>query len=124
MAVEKPRNNGTQTEAAYWGSIRSALRRHFRYWKPMQAAKLDARRPNQSSNKRLKWEFKCNHCTKWFPDKDIQIDHVVPVGSLRCKEDLAGFVERLTPEQGFQVLCTSCHQVKTNQEREAKKEKQ
>lgn len=122
MAVKKTRNNGTQTEAAYWGGVRSALRRHFRYWKPMVEAKNKARRKNQSSNKRLKWEFQCNHCKEWFKDKDIQIDHIIPVGSLRCPEDLAGFLERLTPEEGFQVLCKECHQVKTNQERKDKKD--
>ena len=87
----------------------------------MQQAKVEARRKNQSENKRLSWEFQCKECTEWFPDKEVQIDHIVPVGSLRCAEDLIGFVERLTPEDGFQVLCVPCHQIKTNAEREAKK---
>lgn len=84
----------------------------------MQQAKIDSRRKNQSDNKRLKWEFQCNSCKEWFPDKETQVDHIVPVGSLRCSEDLAGFVERLTPEDGFQILCIPCHQQKTNKERE------
>ena len=115
--VKKTRNAGTQTEAAYWASVRSVLRRGFRYWKPMQKAKQDAKRKSQSSNKRLKYEYQCNKCREWFPDKQVQIDHVEPVGSLKCLEDLAGFLERLTPEDGFQVLCKECHQEKTNKER-------
>jgi 5-methylcytosine-specific restriction endonuclease McrA len=83
----------------------------------MQAAKMEARRSNESDNKRLKWEFQCNHCEDWFPDKEIQIDHIVPVGTLRCGDDLKEFVERLTPEEGFQVLCLECHLIKTNEER-------
>ena len=118
MKKSKPRNAGTLTESAYWSSVRSGLRRHFRYWKPMMEAKMKARRKNESENTRLKWEFQCKQCSDWFPDKQVEIDHIVPVGSLKCADDLAGFLERLTPEDGFQVLCVSCHREKTNKERE------
>lgn len=51
-------------------------------------------------------------------DKEVQIDHETPVGSLKSGDDLKGFLERLTPEVGFQVLCKDiCHQAKTNEER-------
>ena len=115
--VKRTRNAGTMTESMYWSKVRSELRRAFRYWKPMQKAKEEARRKNQSENKRLKYEYQCNHCDSWYPDKDIEIDHIVPVGSLRCADDLVGFLERLTVEDGFQVLCKECHQIKTNKER-------
>jgi hypothetical protein len=80
--------------------------------------KQEAKRPYKGKNKRQKWEYQCNKCKKWFPDKLIQIDHVIPVGSLRCDEDLVGFLQKLTPEEGFQMLCKDkCHQEKTNYER-------
>jgi len=113
----KPRNGGTWTEAKYWGNVRSHLRRAFRYWKPIMQCKLASRRTNQSSNKRMKWEYQCAHCEGWFKDKDIQIDHVAPVGTLKCEDDLVPFLRRLTVEDGFQVLCKECHQIKTNKER-------
>lgn len=109
--VERTRNLGTQTEAAYWGGIRSALRSHFRFWKPMREAKRRA------------WVgrglYKCAACGGTFPSKDVQIDHIIPCGSLKCLDDLAGFVERMTPEDpaAFAILCKSCHQKKTNEER-------
>lgn len=115
--VSKHRNANTQSEAAYWGSVRSALRKAFRYWKPATQAKMKARRKYEGENKRQRWEYQCNHCKKWFMDKFTQIDHVTPAGSLKCPEDLAGFLERLTPEKGFQLLCKGCHQLKTNMER-------
>lgn len=115
--VSKHRNAGTQSEAAYWGSVRSALRRHFRYWKPATKAKVDARRPYNGDNKRQRWEYRCEKCNEWYADKETQIDHIIPVGSLRCGEDLVGFLERLTPESGFQLMCKPCHQEKTNRER-------
>src|SRR6056297_3398606 len=120
MKKDKPRNNGTMTESAYWGMVRSGLRRTFRFWKPMLEAKNKAKRKYKGKNKRQKWEYQCNKCKKWFKGVEVQIDHISPVGSLTCKEDLASFIERLTPEKGFQVLCKECHKIKTNKERKNK----
>ena len=121
MAASKPRNGGTYSEARYWQQVRSHLRSAFRYWVPMKQCKEASRRPNQSNNKRLKWEFQCNHCKDWFPDKQTQVDHIIPVGTLKHSDDLVPFLERLTPEKGFQVLCTECHNVKTQSERKKSK---
>jgi len=125
MAVRVPKisNAGTQSEAAYWGSIRSALRRAFRYWKPIVNCKNDARRPYTGEGKRQKWEYQCLECSEWFAGKEVQVDHIIPVGTLQCSADLRGFIERLTPEDGFQLLCIECHKVKTNEENAAKRAK-
>jgi 5-methylcytosine-specific restriction endonuclease McrA len=114
----KTRNGGKWTEATFWSAVRSALRQKFRYWGPAAQAKQVARRPNQSDNPRMKWEFQCRKCTNWFPDKEVQVDHIFPCGSLKNCNDIAGFLARLTPEspEAFQVLCRDCHQQKTNQE--------
>lgn len=122
--ADKPRNGGTWSDARYWQGVRSMLRRGFRYWNPIMQCKIAARRPNQSSNKRLKWEYYCIACRVWHPDKNIQVDHIIPVGTLKCDDDLAPFLKRLTPESGFQILCRECHQIKTNKERKILKEKQ
>jgi len=115
--VSRHRNADTQTEAGYWGSVRSALRRAFRYWKPATQAKMAARRRYEGSNKRQRWEYQCAECEQFYMDKFVQIDHIIPVGSLKSGDDLKGFLERLTPEDGFQVMCKECHQEKTNEER-------
>lgn len=116
-SVDKPRNCGTMSEAAYWGMIRSGLRRTFRYWKPIQEAKQEAKRSYSGPNKRQKWEYRCATCGEWFMDKDVQVDHIIPCGSLKKGGDLEGFVERLTTEDGFQILCKPCHKIKTESER-------
>ena len=115
----KPRNAGTMTEAAFWSFIRSALRQKSRWWKPIAQAKAKAKRKYVGPLKRQKFEYQCAVCLKWFAEKNINIDHIIPAGTLRSAEDLPGFVERLFVEvEGLQVLCSNCHDKKTAKERE------
>jgi 5-methylcytosine-specific restriction endonuclease McrA len=114
----KVRNAGTMTESAFWSFIRSALRQKSRWWKPITECKMKARRAYKGPSKRQKFEYQCNTCKSWFPEKQINVDHIKPAGSLNCKEDLSGFVERLFCElDNLQVLCESCHDVKTKLEK-------
>ncbi len=115
--VPKPYNGGTMTNSAFWSFIKSALRQKSRWWKPIREVKTAARRPNQSTNARLKWEFQCACCSCWFPDKETSVDHITPVGSLKCPEDLPGVVSRMFCEKGgLQVLCDTCHGKKTKED--------
>ena len=116
--VIKPRGSGTLTESAFWAMIRSALRDKSRWWKPIAECRMKARRKYVGPNKRQTYEYQCSHCKKWFPMKDINVDHIIPVGTLTCAEDLPGFVERLfVEESGLQVLCNYDHDIKTQNER-------
>jgi len=123
IKTKRTRNGGTWTESQYWTAIRSALRHKFSYWKPGQDAKLKARR-KYSGKGRRKWEYQCNVCKQWFADKDVQIDHIKPVGSLKSYDDIVQFIKNLTPEStdNFQCLCCVCHQKKTNLERKLNKQ--
>jgi 5-methylcytosine-specific restriction endonuclease McrA len=117
--VVKTRNAGTMTESAFWSFIRSALRQKSRWWKPITECKMKARRPYKGPNKRQKFEYQCNTCKLWFPEKKINVDHMVPAGSLNTGQDLPGFVERLFCEQeNLQVLCETCHDKKTKLEKQ------
>ena len=117
----KTRNAGTLTESAFWSFIRSGLRQKSRFWKPITQCKMKARRPYKGPNKRQKFEYLCNVCKDWFPEKKINIDHIQPAGSLRCAQDLPGFVERLFCEiDNLQCICEKCHNVKTQNEKNAK----
>lgn len=115
--VEKPYNHGTMSKAAFWSMIKSALRQKSRWWVPIGECKKAAKRPYKGTNKRQKWEFQCNKCKEWFSDKQVNVDHIIPVGSLNCKEDLPNFVERLFCEiDSLQVLCEDCHTTKTKED--------
>ena len=116
--VVKTRNAGTMTESAFWSFIRSALRQKSRWWKPITQCKMKSRRPYKGPNKRQKFEYQCKSCSKWFPDKKVNVDHIIPAGSLQCAADLPGFVERLFCEiDNLQVLCSDCHNKKTQNEK-------
>jgi len=120
-AAPKTRNNGTLTESAFWSFIRSGLRQKSRWWKPITQCKLNAKRDYTGPNKRQKFEYQCNSCNKWFADKNINVDHIQPAGSLNCANDLPGFVERLFCEvDNLQVLCSGCHNIKTQNEKNGK----
>lgn len=121
--VTKTRNGETWTESQFFSMIRSALRQKSRWWVPIKLAKEAARRPYIGPNKRMKWQFQCNHCKNWFSDKEVAVDHITECGSLTCLEDLPGFVERLFVEDinAFQILCENCHNVKTQSYKKSKK---
>lgn len=117
----KTRNAGTMTESAFWSFIRSALRQKSRWWKPIAEAKQASKRKYKGPNKRQRWEYQCNQCKQWHSDKEINVDHIIPAGTLRCANDLPGFVERLFCEvNNLQVLCNVCHNKKTQDEKSKK----
>lgn len=117
--VLRTRAGGEWTEAAFFGFLRSNLRLASRKWPPLARLALEqARRPSQSENKRLKWEFQCSTCSQWFPRKEVEVDHLVPCGALTNWDEFKTFAERLFCEvDGLAVCCETCHQQKTNQTR-------
>jgi 5-methylcytosine-specific restriction endonuclease McrA len=121
VATLKTRNAGTLTESAFWSFIRSGLRQKSRFWKPITQCKMKSRRAYKGPLKRQKFEYQCAECSSWFPDKKINVDHIKPAGSLRSSNDLGEFIERLFCEiDNLQVLCTECHNVKTQNEKHGK----
>ena len=115
--VPRTRAGGEWTEAAFWGFLRSNVRRASMRWPPLARLALDAaKRPSQSSNKRLKWEFQCAECGEWYPRKQVHVDHLHPCGPMKTWPEFAQFCERLFCEADhLQILCIEkCHQQKTN----------
>lgn len=97
-----------------YNAARSALRRAYIIWPGRMQCLLNARRP--ALNKRLKWEYQCNTCKEWFKLKDVQVDHVKPCGAFTDETHHKSFVTTLFLGE-VQVLCTPCHDQKTNTER-------
>lgn len=119
------------TEAAFFGKIRSMLRKEWRHSQPYRDALKRAKVPYLGGGRR-KFSIKCEQCnieyaigeriivgqTKLGKDKDAlayQIDHQVDAGSLKCFDDLSSFAERLfCAANELRVLCWHCHKEKTH----------
>lgn len=112
--IEKTRNAGTMSESAFWGMIRATLRGRTRFWKPRLLALQKAKRKYTGNNPKMKWEYECYICHKYFPVKEVEVDHLKEVGKLTCKEDLPSFVENLfCEEENLFCVCKKCHLQKT-----------
>jgi hypothetical protein len=116
--VELTHNANTLTESAFFGLIRSALRRASQFWKPKIIALNAKGREYTGTNKRIKREYQCDTCSKWFVRAKIEVNHKVECGSLRSFEDIPDFCRRLFVEDlgGWEVLCLTCHQLETNKQ--------
>lgn len=96
------------TDAKFWSFVRSGLRAKWVRWPPRFDAIKKARRAVE--NKRHKWEVKCAMCKRWHMLKNVQVDHIVPVGTLKEYAHLPAFVERLfVSENKLRVVCKPCH---------------
>jgi len=116
--VPRTRAGNEWTEAGFWGFIRSGLRGMARRWPPVVRGALKRRqRKSQSLNRRLKYEYQCELCLRWFDRKSVQVDHIVPCGTLKSFADLSVFAERLFCEtDGLRVLCVECHEKRKTEE--------
>lgn len=112
------------TTARFFSFVRSALRAAFRKYPPKYQILAAAKKqltPKQRERRggNQKYEYQCALCQKWYGAKYVEVDHIVPCGSLKSFEDLPGFVERMFPSiDGLQVVCKNCHSIKTKEDRE------
>lgn len=106
------------SSAKFWGFIRSALRSKMSRWPPKIEAKKLARRKYIGENKQQKWEYQCAICQNWFMDKETEMDHIEPAGTLRDYDDLPEFVRKLfVGLDGWRCLCKPCHKSVTAEQR-------
>ena len=129
-AVKKVRRKGTPrtppceqypawTEARYRTFVRSALRKAWSKWPPKFEVLRLARRPSQSDNKRLKWEFQCAHCKKWHRADEVSVDHIKPWGDPWSMSFTDALRALLVSVEELQVLCDPCHDLKTSIEKQS-----
>lgn len=104
------------TEARVRSFIRSALRAAYAKWPPRFEALKQARRAYKGTDKRRKYEYQCACCKGWFKGTEVQVDHIEGAGS--TLEGWDSFIERLfCGVEGLQILCKSCHNTKTQEEK-------
>lgn len=110
--VHRTRGSGKYTESGFFCWLRGQLRKSSRGWPPIKNVKLAARVP-YTGPRRLKWVYRCAICQRYFPEKEIEVDHGDASGSLKAFADLPGFCERLFCEEDkLRVLCLKCHDLR------------
>jgi len=120
--VERTRNGGHETQSMHMGKIRSALRNLSRWWKPFVIALKNASHISYSG-KAKRVLYLCASCNKLHGRKSVEVNHIIPLGSLKTYQDLPGFCERLFVEDisKLEVLCKECHKEETAKQREERK---
>lgn len=112
-------NGGVWTEGRWNSFITSILRSGSRKWPPKYTT-LNAAKTEKKTNVktgRLAQHFLCATCHNEFVAKDVQVDHIIPIGTEKTWDE---FIEGLfCEEDNLQVLCVSCHKIKTKLERKS-----
>ena len=117
--------------AKFFGFLRSGLREKFnRYPVKYELLKSEAvdtptgelfKTGKKMGQKKTVKKYKCNHCEEMFRANEVQVDHIIPAGSLQSFDDLQGFAERLfCGPENLQLVCKPCHVIKTKEDRDAK----
>jgi len=108
--VARLRNGGTETDSQHIGKIRSALRNMSRWWKPFALA-LKAASHTSYVGRAKRVHYLCAVCNKLHPKQNVEVNHIVPVGSLKTYDDLPSFCARLFVEDVslLEVVCKPCH---------------
>jgi hypothetical protein len=96
--------------------LRNLSRRHAPIYEALAASKQKyCVKPTEDGyNSRQKFSYKCAKCHGLFSAKEVAVDHRVDCGSLLSWDDVAGFMERLfCKKEQLDVLCHTCHDLKT-----------
>ena len=118
--MKRKYNNGAWTEGRFNSFVTSALRAASRRWPPKYECLNEAKTEKKvnSATGRVAQHFLCNSCRGEFSSKNVQVDHVEPIGKDTTWDV---FIDRLFCEkENLQVLCIDCHKAKTLKEKKSK----
>lgn len=106
-----PWKNSTAFFTYLRGCLRSAWAKNPIKHNLIKKMRKQITNPNPRGNKPTVWGFTCEMCNNDFPISMCQVDHKNPAGSLKCKEDIQGFVERLlfVSEDDLRLVCRPCN---------------
>lgn len=122
----KPYNGGQWTQARFDSFVKSALRAASRRWPPKYEALKRAcvgKRHDPATGKQS-FRYTCQGCANIFKAAEVSVDHIWPV--VDTEEGFVSWddvIRRMFCEvDGLQILCNTCHSVKTQNERKQRAE--
>lgn len=122
--ANKTRNGETWTEARFHSFVKGGLRSASQRWPPKYSVLNEActgQKINHNTG-RLAKHYRCSNCGFDFPQKQVEVDHVVPVIGPEGFVSWDMVVERMFCEKDkLAVLCKPCHKIKSKQENEERK---
>lgn len=63
--------------------------------------------------------YKCNSCKGHFKKQEVQADHIEPILNIYGFTDWNDLINLMfVPAEGYQILCTACHDIKTTMEKQ------
>ena len=105
------------------------LREASRWWHAKKEARKQAKVKVQvgtfkNGNPKYKTMYRCASCQETFDIKDTHMDHKEPVIDVQTGFiDWNTYISRLFVDvDGYQCLCSGCHQIKTSLENEMRKD--
>lgn len=102
----------------------SGLRRMTMRYPPRNEALRTAKTEKKINEKtgRMAQHYRCAECLQEFPAKEVQVNHIDPVIGDSGFIDWDTYIERMfCPVENLNVLCRTCHDVKSAQERKDRK---
>lgn len=99
-----------------------------KYWAINAIRKAGYRWPGRyncsSLNKLARNEYFCNICGIIGGRRDFNLDHIIPVVSEAGFQGFDSYIERhFVKEEGFQRICSSCHDEKSQAEGSIRRKK-
>lgn len=117
-------NNNQWTQSRFNSFVKSALRTASVRWEPRYRTLEDAfvgRQINVKSGKLAK-HFLCSKCGGHFPQKDVEVNHKIPVVPVEGFTSWDVVIDRLFCEKdGLEIVCKPCHKAITKLENEQRK---
>lgn len=124
MATTKTRNGRTWTESRFNSFVKGGLRSISQRWPPKYTVLNEAKTEKKINPKsgRIAQHFLCAKCLKDFPQKEVEVNHIIPVVPISGFDDWNGVIERMFCEKELlEVLCRLCHKGVTTEENNNRK---
>lgn len=105
-----------RTEAAFWSWVRGQLRKGWSRHPVKHLYIKQKRYKAQGKRGKMVWHLDCEICKECTPQANIEIDHIIPSGSLTSQEDLGPFAARLyiVTFDTIRAVCKDCHSIQTH----------